>query len=212
MDQTGVTQITTHESERYVLGGSAETVYDNIYREAKPYLDTRRNEIHVSVVYEFARRLVSCYPEADAEVVLPAVLLHDVGWKSVPEEQQLDGFGPHVRNKEIQRFHEVEGARIAETILRTLNYSEEKIVEIIAIVDGHDTRLQALSLNDSLLKDADKLWRYSTVGVQVDHIRFGVDRHNHLNYLHNMIDRWFFTPAARDMARESLAEARTASY
>ena len=33
--------------------------------------------------------LESFYPEADEEIVLPAVILHDVGWKMVPEEKQL---------------------------------------------------------------------------------------------------------------------------
>ena len=39
------------------------------------------------------------------------------------------------------------------------------VEEVVAIVDGHDSRLHALSRNDELVKDADKLWRYSVTGA-----------------------------------------------
>ena len=58
-----------------------EKKYKDIFEKAAPYLNTRKNEVHVSISYEFARRLLTHYPEADEEVVLPAVILHDVGWK-----------------------------------------------------------------------------------------------------------------------------------
>jgi hypothetical protein len=134
-----------------------DSVYEKIYEKAKPYLDTRRNDVHVSLSYDFARRLLSHYPDADEEVVLPAIVLHDVGWKRVPEEKQLNAFGPRVKDKKKQRIHETEGVKIAKKILTRLNHDQEKILEILAIIDGHDTRLEALSLNDRLVKDADKL-------------------------------------------------------
>ena len=34
------------------------------------------------------------------------------------------------------------------------------VEEVVAIIDGHDSRRHALSRNDELVKDADKLWRY----------------------------------------------------
>ena len=185
-----------------------ENIYDKICEKAKPYLDTRCNEVHVPLAYAFARKLLSRYPEADEEVVLVAILLHDVGWKMVPEEKQLDAFGPRGRDSEEQRFHEVKGARIAEEILRSLNCSEGITRQIVAIIDGHDTRRHALSLNDKLVKDADKLWRYTPIGVSIGHKRFGIDRDTRIRDLETMIERWFFTPEAKDMASEALAEAK----
>jgi len=43
--------------------------------------------------------LLAHYPEADEEIVLPAILLHDVGWKMVPEEKELNAFGPKPKDK-----------------------------------------------------------------------------------------------------------------
>jgi hypothetical protein len=182
-------------------------IYDVIYEKAKPYLDTRQNEVHVSVAYGFAMQLLDFYGEAEKEIVVPAILLHDVGWKAVPEDKQLDAFGPNAKDNENQRLHEVEGARIAGRILRSLGYDTEKTKQIQAIIEGHDSRKEALSLNDALVKDADKLWRYSKTGVNVDCIRFGIERQAHLDWLARRIEKWFFTSAAKQVAREALEQA-----
>ncbi len=185
-----------------------DSVYDEIYRKAEPYLDTRQNDIHVSGSYDFACRLLAHYPNADEEIVLPAIVLHDVGWKMVPEGKQLNAFGPKVKDKKTQRIHETEGVKIAEEILSRLNYDKEKILEILSIIDGHDTRLEALSLNDQLVKDADKLWRFTPAGVDIDHTRFGIPRDNYMKWLDTVIDDWLFTPEAKEMALAALAEAK----
>lgn len=183
-------------------------VIDRIYKKARHYLNTRQNDVHISISYGLARQLLKHYPEADEAIVLPAILLHDVGWSIVPEEKQIKAFGPKANDYETQRLHEVEGARIAEQILNSLNYGEEKIHEIVTIIDGHDSRHQPLSLNDALVKDADKLWRYTLPGVDIDHVRFGIDLDSHFDYLRTMLDRWFLTPVARDVARKILGRTR----
>lgn len=186
-----------------------KTIYDMIYEKAKPYLNTRCNDIHVELSYDFTKRLLEHYPQADEDIVLPAILLHDVGWKMVPEDEQAGAFGPEVRKNDIQRYHEVEGVKIAGQILNDLNYPEDKIHEILNIIDGHDTRLKALSLNDRIVKDADKLWRFTTKGVHIDSSRFGIDRVFYVNYLEDRIKDWFFTRAARKMASDALAITRS---
>jgi HD superfamily phosphohydrolase YqeK len=100
-----------------------DSVYDAIYN-------------HTSLSYDFARRLLAHYPDADEAIVLPAIILHDVGWKMVPEEKQLNAFGPKAKDKKTKRVHEKEGVRIAEEILTRLNYDEEKIREILSIIDS----------------------------------------------------------------------------
>jgi len=184
------------------------SIYDEIHKRAEPYWDTRQNNVHVPVAYGFARRLLAYYPEADEGVVLPAVLLHDVGWKMVPEEKQLDAFGPEPKDKATGRLHETEGARIAEEILTSLHYDKEKIQEALTIIDGHDSRPESLSLNDKLVKDADRLWRFTPTGVSTDHTRFGIKREDYLEFLGTMIDVWLFTPEAKKMAREEWNRAR----
>ncbi len=176
--------------------------YGNIYQKASFYWNTRQNDVHVPISYQFAKSLLKYYPEADGNIVLPAILLHDVGWKMVPEEKQLGAFGPKSKDRTTQRLHETEGVRIARKILTDIGYDWQKIEEIAAIIDGHDSRTEAISLNDKLVKDADKLWRFTPEGVHIDHTRFGIPRDEYHTWLKGMIEPWFFTPKAKQMATE----------
>jgi HD superfamily phosphohydrolase YqeK len=188
--------------------GILERKYEDIFEGAAPYLDTRKNDVHTRVAYEFACRLLALYTDADEEIVLPAIILHDVGWKMVPEDKQLDAFGPNMKDKESHRLHEVEGERIAKEILESLNFDPVKIQEIVSIIEGHDSRKEAMSLNDKLVKDADKLWRFSPVGMDTNIKMFRMDNNKLSDRLLLMIDEWFFMPESKDMAREGLAECK----
>lgn len=93
-------------------------------------------------------------------MVLPAVILHDVGWHSVPEHLHLKAFGPGPTDCEINRIHEAEGAKLARQVLEEVGYNPDLLEEIVEIVGGHDSRREALALNDAIVKDSDKLWRF----------------------------------------------------
>jgi hypothetical protein len=126
----------------------------------------------------------------------------------VPEEKQLNAFGPKATDKAANRLHEVEGVKLAGEILAALNFDPAKTQEILTVIDGHDSRLEALSLNDKLVKDADKLWRFTTIGIDIDHRRFKVEPAAYIDYLSHKLEEWLFTPEAKEMARLALAEAR----
>ena len=134
---------------------------EQIYTLAEPYWQTRSNEVHVPGAYALAQRLLEAHPEADADIVLPAVLLHDCGYLLVPEEDHLKGLAgaPVGWEPDITRRHEIEGARIAGEILDQVGYDPVRIALIQEIIDGHDSRTSAVSLEDAIVKDADKLWR-----------------------------------------------------
>ena len=46
-----------------------------LWAEAKPYLDVRNNDEHTLVAYGVAKALLAQLPEANPDVVLPAILL-----------------------------------------------------------------------------------------------------------------------------------------
>jgi HD superfamily phosphodiesterase len=180
-------------------------VYEKIYRLAQPYLDTRRNDVHVEMSLQLALELLKV-EGGDETIVIPAIILHDVGWKKVPEDQHLKAFGPGATSPEINRIHEEEGVRIAAKILTAVNYDNQKITEILNIIDGHDSRKKALSLDDQIVKDADKLWRYTRRGFGIDNRRFEETLAEGLNRLRKYIDRWFFTQEAYRIAQDELQQ------
>ena len=134
-----------------------------LWLACRPFLDVRANDAHTLISYNIARALLSLRPEADERIVLPAILFHDVGWKFVPEDKLAGSIGPRPIYPECVRQHEIEGARVAREALGA--FGGYDVETIAAIIDGHDTRKTALSLNDALVKDADKLWRFTALGV-----------------------------------------------
>jgi HD superfamily phosphodiesterase len=179
-------------------------IFEEIWQLALPYLDTRMNVLHTKIAMAFAFKLVE-KEGGDEDIVIPAIILHDVGWKEIPESLHLQFFGPHRVSSNSYRKHEVASAKIARGILEKAKYDGESVEEIIEIIDGHDSRAEALSLNDSIVKDADKLWRYSGEGFHTDIKRFGETVSERLDDLRTHIDRWFFTPSARQFATQQLA-------
>ncbi len=178
-----------------------EGIFQRIFELARPFLDTRDNEIHTLISYSFALKLLEA-DGGDPRVVIPAILLHDTGWKSIPEDQHLKAFGPGDNDMTLNRIHEVEGASNARKILEELGYEQPLVKEIAEIILGHDSRLEALSLNDAIVKDSDKLWRFSAKALEVDPKRFGISHAVHTEWLKHQIDTWFFTETARKFARE----------
>jgi len=178
-------------------------IHQKIFEKAKPFLRTRKNLIHTKIALRYALKLLKS-EKGDEAVVIPAILLHDVGWKTIPENLQLTAFGPNPSNPELVRVHEVEGAKIARSILEGLRYPPEKVKEICRIVQGHDTRKRPISRSDRIVKDADKLTRYSRKGMAIDLNRFHIPRREYLVFLEAIIDYWFLTPTAKRIAKREI--------
>ena len=181
-------------------------VYEKIYALAKPHLNTRHNDVHVESSYHFACRLLE-YEPGDPEVVIPAILCHDLGWIKVPEGEQLKAFGPTF-DQDLRRVHEVEGVKLAREILRQVSYDPIKTEEILDIVDGHDSRPHGISDSDKIVKDADKLFRFSERGLAIDIERFRRERGWYLKWISEQIDSWFLTTTGRGLAIDLLSQAK----
>lgn len=186
------------------------TIYDQIYAASEPYWQTRENHIHIPEVYEFAKQMLALYPEADPEIVLPAILMHDNGYKLVPEEIQFQGLAdaPGGWKPEVTRLHEQAGAKLAGEILGALNYDPAKTKLIQEIIDGHDSRTHAVSLEDSIVKDCDKLWRVTPYGSRMGGRWTKRSPEEFRNYVESKIETWFLTEHGKRLAREILADTR----
>ncbi|MGO4837496.1 HD domain-containing protein, partial [Rhizobiaceae sp. 2RAB30] len=178
-----------------------------IWLAARPWLDVRSNDRHTLISYRLGMALLRLHPEADGAIVLPAILLHDVGWKMFPPEKLTQAVGPSPKYPELQRAHEVEGVRIARDALEKLALEEVDIDRVADIIDGHDTRKQALSLEDALMKDADKLWRFTAHGVATIGGWFDSLPRETLAMLEDFVLPSLLTEAGKAMAEALLAEA-----
>ena len=187
--------------------------YAPAWAAARPYMRARKNDVHVPISFWYAQRLLERHPEADADVVLLAVMFHDAGWAVIDEERiYAEGFSVGDQEvdlaSDVRILHEKEGARLASEALGDLGEPPALVEEIAAIIDGHDSRRHALSRNDELVKDADKLWRCSVAGVGVGCDWFSLTPAQYAARQERQMPESLFTDAALEMAARDLAQTR----
>ena len=166
---------------------------------------TRGNDIHLPISLAYAERLCRAYPGADAELVRVATVLHDTGWAHVDESRIIsEGFTGDWRKAAIRYEHEQQGCDVARRVLPALGYSTEFIERVCEIIDGHDTRPVARSLEDALMRDADRLWRFDRAGIALASSWFAMDPATYTDRLATEILPELITQAAHDMAAADL--------
>ncbi len=181
--------------------------YRDLYQMAKHLLEARQNTIHARISYHFALSLLEA-EWGTPRIVLPAILLHDLGYSQIPLTEVSKAFGIKIENPDLHRHHEVESVRLAGEILEKIDYPIELIREIQRIIDGHDTRVTAHDINDKIVKDADKLWRFTYEGFVIDFQRFNYEPQQWLDELTAFIPQWFFTGAAKALAAKEVHQRR----
>jgi HD superfamily phosphodiesterase len=172
-----------------------------LWEVAAPLLRVRNNDAHTLYAFGLATALLDAHPEADAAVVLAAIMLHDIGWSQVPPSEVLQAIAPGGGRPDLVLLHEKEGARLAAEILAECSYDAAKIPAILEIIDGHDSRRDALSIEDAIVKDADKTWRLSPHGIDTVMDWFGLDRGQALRLCSQRVHGHLFTDEAKAMAR-----------
>ncbi|MBQ9501571.1 MAG: HD domain-containing protein [Lentisphaeria bacterium] len=124
---------------------------------------------HTERVCRNAELLLREFPDADAEVVRLAALLHDVG----RPDEKADGRVCHARR----------GAELTEEILTELRMEPGKIKKTVAAVRTHRYRDDTVpaSLEAEIVYDADKLDSLGAVGIGRAFLfagKFGARLHN----------------------------------
>lgn len=177
-----------------------------LWEEARPFLDVRNNDEHTIIAYALGRMLLAEIPEADESVVLPAILLHDVGWKRIDPDLLLLAIGRNPTRKDLVRDHEVHSVEIAREILERHQPAGVDIDAVLEIIDGHDTTKEAKNINDAVLKDADKGWRSTPHGMRTIAGWYGVPLSEIILMLEERSNALMLTAPGR-----ALAEGQTAA-
>lgn len=195
--------------ETSTICNSPTTGFDQLWKAIEPETRTRGNDVHLPVSTAYAERLCAAYPQADRELIITTIILHDTGWAHVDESRIIsEGFGGDWRKAGIRYEHEREGCLVARRVLPGLGCSEDFIERVCEIIDGHDTRPVAFSLEDALVRDADRLWRFDRAGIALSSSWFGMDMATYTDRLRDEIVPELITAAAVDMATADLSRHR----
>jgi hypothetical protein len=181
---------------------------DRLWKTVVSETRARGNDIHLPISLAYAERLCRAHPEADAELVRVTIVLHDTGWAHVDESRILsEGFTGDWRKAAIRYEHEAEGCKVARRVLPGLGYSAEFIERVCEIIDGHDTRHVAYSIEDALVRDADRLWRFDHAGIALASSWFGMTPDVYTDRLAAEIIPELITDAAVQMGTADLARS-----
>ena len=185
--------------------------YDPVWRAAEPYMRARKNDVHIPLSFDWAVRLLDHFPQADRDVCLLAILLHDIGWWAIDMETIIEqGFrSDNILQSDVRYRHEAESVRLATDVLRQTGWPEDIIAQVCEIIDGHDTRPDPRHLNDRIVRDADKLWRYEVTGTAVGCDWFGEIPAQNCDRNERILAK-FETDPGRAMATAALADTRRA--
>ncbi|MBM3706671.1 MAG: HD domain-containing protein [Actinobacteria bacterium] len=160
---------------------------ENLFKELKLFFgnDVRRIN-HSKEVTAYAEDLLH-KESADASIVIPAAVLHDVGIKIAEEKY----------NSDAARYQEKEGPAVAGKILSKLNFNHEDRDEICEIITHHHSPGIINTVNFKVLYDADWL-----VNLK-DEIKTRDSKK-----LKKLIDRIFLTVSGKETAEKKYLQQK----
>lgn len=186
--------------------------YLPLWEAAQSYQDKRNDKGHAFVVTAYAR-FVAARENCAATVVIPAAILHDIGWSAVSLEDRMSIFRfdtPKEQKIKARAVHQEQGVLLAKELLEKVQYDTALIPEILEIISQHDTRKGFISTNEGAMRDADKLWRYDEYGFMSDYLNGTGDLADHIEDQERHIDaeHFFCFDSSRLLARELLVKLK----
>lgn len=184
-------------------------IFQQIWELALPYQDKRNDKGHAETTLDYAKTLV-CLENGNDDIVIPAIILHDIGWSRLPQAKRLLIFKIDATEEEKQTVrlrHQSAGVKLAREILSKVDYPADLTGEILEIISEHDTREGFISKNEGLVRDADKLWRFSEAGFEANATRYEHKREFLFTRMEAYIQNptFFYSQASRQMAIKELA-------
>lgn len=143
-----------------------KTIFKQIWSLAFSYQDKRGDDGHAEIVTKYAYKL-SKINKTNDDVVIPAAILHDVGWSQLPKEERFliynKNNSPELRFK-VRYKHQSGGVKLVKKLLEKVNYPVEHVEQILDTISEHDTRKDCKTKEEDVVRDADKLSRVSKNG------------------------------------------------
>lgn len=140
-----------------------KNIFNKLWELAKPYyLEGRPTDIdHIRWMMNEAE--IVCQKEKiDDSVLLPLVILHDIGYSESPKDNPF--------KIDMRKLHMAAGTKIAKTILDSVKYPQEKIDQIVYFISVHDNWAlddhQVFNNNPILgiFNDLECIWGVTTKG------------------------------------------------
>ena len=189
--------------------------FNTLWQTCKPYLENGRaiDLIHTRISTDLAWRLLREGAKGDEDIVIPAVMLHDIGYSQIDDKDVYKKTTfPDKANSQydvhVKELHLTEGAKLAEKILKELNYPGHLIPLIAEIVRTHEdlqgNKPDQGDINRVIVSDADKLHRYTSYNITSAMALHGKGKKDAFEFMYNNIDNWLCLDISKRIAIEEL--------
>ena len=187
-------------------------IFEKISEIALPYQDQRDDDGHARITLKYAKELVKL-EDGNEDIVIPAIILHDIGYSQILRERRMLIFDKDARNEErdaVRYKHQAESVKLGEKILNELHYPSDLIPEILEIISKHDTRKGFISKEEGLVRDADKLWRYSLESFKLNRKHSKSDLEKRIKRLEKDLEvpDYIYSESAKKIAQQELDERK----
>lgn len=193
-------------------------IFGRIWELALPYQDKRDDKGHAEAVTKYAIKLCTIL-KANEKIVIPAAILHDIGWSQLSERERFSPWIKNVSKEEKYQArlkHQEEGVKLAKRILEQVKYMENLIPAILEIISQHDTRKGFIFKEEGVMRDADKLTRFDSKdfydGFRNNQPQISWEEHlsNAISNLERDIDEpgFFYSGAVKNIARKELEKRK----
>jgi HD superfamily phosphodiesterase len=191
--------------------GSLARWESRLKEKARPYLQKGRPDDwdHTLRAIEYGKALLK-EEKGDPEVVITALVLHDIGWSRVPFDDFVQA--PPEKKKETPSLkeHMVQSAVLAREILESLDFPKDKkelVLKIIAVHDLPDVIENFPEPEAVLVMEADRLDRFGEESLKRYRKMFG-ERYlkEGRRFLLEGSRTWFRTPTGKKMVQEILGQ------
>ena len=182
-----------------------------IWKLAKPYLKKgiiKDFILHTEGVVK-ATEMILRKKRGDREILIPAAILHDVGWAKVPKELQQVNSRKKKNKKTIIKAHKLHieyAPGIIYGILNKLEYGRKTINKIVAIVRDHKFR-NPKNINKRILIDADTLGCVFSKQFYSDAKSYGNSPEE--NYAIRKKENKFYTKTAKEIFEREMKNRKT---
>jgi hypothetical protein len=147
-----------------------EDFYKKIFELAKPLLKKGRlwDLEHTNLSIKFMEEiLIGENANNKKNVLIPAIILHDIGWSGIGNEKNIEW-----SKKTLRIEHMDLGAEMAEKILKKINYPKKLIFEIKRLIKNHDNfylGIEPQTDDEKMLRDADSCFIFTNLSFWKDY-------------------------------------------
>ena len=179
-------------------------VFQQIWELAKPYLKkgvVKDFVVHTEGVIK-AMELILKQEEGDERILIPAAILHDVGWCNVPPRLQKSN--DREDKVKAMSLHLEYAKPVIKTVLKRVGYAEKQIEKVIDIVIAHKFQ-DPKEPDKKLLIDADALSDSFKEQFYSDCKSHGITPEKNYNY--RKMNK-FYTKVAREIFDKELEKRK----